>query len=142
MLIFVSTSCTDSAELAGRADAALSAIGKPPIGKIRKTDKGAPLCDNGYISVTHTDGIILLALSDKPIGIDAEKDGRTVPVSIGDIANWTAYEALCKLRGDGIRLSEIRAGGDFGKEVKFLTFLKGYTVAVAGGDDSVYVICV
>lgn len=142
MLIFLSDSCGGSEELAKRADAALAAVGKPLIKEIKKKESGAPYCDNYYISVTHTDGVVMLALSDKPVGIDAEKSDRKVPETMKDIFNWTAYEAKCKLSADGIKLSEVRAGGDYTDGVSFHTFLRGYVLAIAGGDKDLFVVCV
>lgn len=142
MLIFVSDSCVDSAELALKADAALRLMDKPLIGNIRKTDKGAPYCNNYKISVTHTDSKILLAVSSLPVGVDIEREDREVPKSMRDVKNWTAYEALCKMRGEGIRLSEVRSGADYANDVRFLYFLKGYVIALAGADENVFVVCV
>lgn len=142
MLIFLSTDCDNSDDLAKRADVALRLTGKPLIKEIKKKESGAPYCDNYYISVTHTDGVVMLALSDKPVGIDAEKSDRKVSETMKDIFNWTAYEAKCKLSGDGIKLSEVRAGGDYTDGVSFHTFLRGYVLAIAGGDKDIFVVCV
>ena len=142
MLIFLSTDCDNSDDLAKRADVALRLTGKPLIKGIKKKESGAPYCDNYYISVTHTDGVVMLALSDKPVGIDAEKSDRKVSETMKDIFNWTAYEAKCKLSGDGIKLSEVRAGGDYTDGVSFHTFLRGYVLAIAGGDKDIFVVCV
>ncbi len=142
MLIFLSTVCESSEELVKRADVALGLTGKPIIGNIKKNESGAPYCENYFVSISHTDGVVMLALSDKPVGIDVEKADRKVPVQMKDVFNWTAYEAKCKLSGEGIKLSEVRAGGDYTDGVSFHSFLKGYVIAVAGGDDSVFVVCV
>lgn len=142
MLIFLSTDCDNSEELAKRADVALGLTGKPLIGKVKKKESGAPYCDNYCISVTHTDGVAMLALSDKPVGIDVEKKDRTAPETMKDIFNWTAYEAKCKLSGEGIKLSDVRAGGDYTDGVGFHTFLSDYLLAVAGGDEDVFIVCV
>lgn len=142
MLIFFSESCSTTDELAKRADVALSVVGKPIIGEIKKTETGAPYCKNYCLSVTHTDGVSLLALSSTPVGIDIEKKDRIVPESMKDVRNWTAYEAKCKLGGQGIRLSDVRTGGDYTNGVGFHSFVEGYTLAVAGGNDSLFVIVV
>lgn len=142
MLIFLSTGCESSEELVKRADVALGRTGKPLIGTLKKKESGAPYCDNYFASVSHTDGVVMLALSDKPVGIDVEKADRKVPAQMKDVFNWTAYEAKCKLSGEGIKLQEVRTGGDYTDGVSFHTFLKGYAIAVAGGDDSVFVVCV
>ena len=142
MLIFFSENCSTTDELATRADVALSVVGKPLIGEIKKTETGAPYCKNYCLSVTHTDGVSLLALSSTPVGIDIEKKDRIVPESMKDVRNWTAYEAKCKLGGQGIRLSDVRTGGDYTNGVGFHSFVEGYTLAVAGGNDSLFVIVV
>lgn len=142
MLIFLSTDCDNADDLAKRADVALRLTGKPLIGTLKKKESGAPYCDDYYLSVTHTDGVVMLALSDKPVGIDAEKSDRKVPETMKDIFNWTAYEAKCKLSGDGIKLSEVRAGGDYTDGVSFHTFLRGYVLAIAGGNKDLFVVCV
>ena len=142
MLIFVSENNIATDELAKRADVALSVVGKPLIGEIKKTETGAPYCKNYCLSVTHTEGVSLLALSSTPVGIDIEKKDRIVPESMKDVRNWTAYEAKCKLGGQGIRLSDVRTGGDYTNGVGFHSFVEGYTLAVVGGNDSLFVIVV
>ena len=141
MLIFLSFDGSGTLELAKRADKVLSATGKPLIGELKKKESGAPYCENYRVSVAHTDDVAVLALASSPVGIDVERSDREVPAPMKDIINWTAYEAKCKLRGDGTRLSEVREGGAFSDGVTFHTFLKGYTIAVAGGDASVFVSC-
>ena len=102
-----------------------------------RTEKGAPTCKNYGISATHTDGVILLALADVPVGIDVERADRKVPDSMRSVYNWTAYEAKRKMTGEGISLADVRKGGDYTDGVRFHSFLEGKVVAVAGGDDDV-----
>lgn len=142
MLIFVSNSCKTTEEIAAKADAVLEAAGKPLIGRVERTQNGAPICKNYKMSVAHTDGVILLALADVPVGIDVEREDRKPVGSMKSIHNWTAYEAKRKMTGEGIRLSEVREGGDYADGVSFHTFLEGKTVAVAGGDDDVFAVWV
>lgn len=142
MLIFFSDKGITSCELEKRADVVLEKIGKKTVDIEGRTGQGAPISRNYRVSVTHTDNVTLLALSDKAVGIDIERNGRRVPKSMKDVRNWTAYEAKRKMTGEGIRLSEIRAGGDYTEGVTFHTFIDGYTVAVAGGDPTLFVICV
>lgn len=137
MLIFVSTSCKTTEEIAAKADVVLAAAGKPLIGRVDRTEKGAPTCKNYGISATHTDGVILLALADVPVGIDVERADRKVPDSMRSVYNWTAYEAKRKMTGEGISLADVREGGDYTDGVRFHSFLEGKVVAVAGGDDDV-----
>ncbi len=135
MLIFYTVSGVTTDELAEMADVALGKRGMAPVGKITRTKNGAPVSDNYRISFSHTTGLVVMACSDMPVGIDVEKDGRKVPAGMKDVRNWTAYEAKCKLTGEGIKLSEVRKGGDFTPGTRYPYVIKGYTVAVAGGDD-------
>lgn len=140
MLIFFSENGDSSARLAEKADKALEKEGKKPIGLISKTNKGAPVCENGYVSFSHTEGLTLMAFSDVPVGIDVEKEGRKVPSQMKDVKNWTAYEAKCKMSGEGISLAEVRQGGDFTKGVRYIAVSEGYVVAVAGGDSETHIV--
>lgn len=142
MLIFVSTSCSTTEEIAAKADVVLTAAGRPQIGKVWRTQNGAPVCGHYKISASHTDGVILLALADVPVGIDVEREDRKVPESMRSIYNWTAYEAKRKMTGEGISLAEVREGGDHTEGVSFHTFLDGKVVAVAGGDGDVFAVWV
>lgn len=140
MLIFFSKSGDNSVQLAEKADFFLKNEGKKGIGRISKTQKGAPVCENGYVSFSHTEGLILMAFSDVPVGIDVEKETRRVPAQMKDVKNWTAYEAKCKMSGEGISLAEIRQGGDFTEGVRYIDVAEGYVVAVAGGDRETYIV--
>lgn len=142
MLIFVSDTCKTTEEAARKADVVLATAGKPPIGDVQRTEKGAPYCKNYKMSVAHTEGILLLALSHFPVGIDVEREDRKAPESMKSIYNWTAYEAKRKMTGEGISLAEVREGGDHTEGVSFHTFLDGKVVAVAGGDGDVFAVWV
>lgn len=142
MLIFVSDSCNSTEEIAAKADVVLALAGKPLVGRVERTQNGAPKCKNYKISATHTDGVILLALADVPVGIDVEREDRKPPVSMRSIYNWTAYEAKRKMTGEGIKLAEIREGGDYTDGVSFHSFLDGKIVAIAGGGDDVFTVWV
>ena len=130
-MIFVSDSCNSTEEIAAKADVVLALAGKPLVGRVERTQNGAPKCKNYKISATHTDGVILLALADVPVGIDVEREDRR-----------TAYEAKRKMTGEGIKLAEIREGGDYTDGVSFHIFLDGKIVAIAGGGDDVFTVWV
>lgn len=142
MLIFLSDKGISTAELVLAADEALTVMGKLPVGELVKTQSGAPKSMNYRVSVTHTGDLSLLAVASEAVGIDIEKNDRKVPESMKDVRNWTAYEAKRKMTGEGIKLSEVKAGGDYTKGVTFHMFLDGYTVATVGGDETLFVICV
>ena len=49
----------------------------PYDGEIKRTELGKPRIDYPlHIGVTHTDDIVIVAIDEKPLGIDAEKVGR------------------------------------------------------------------
>lgn len=66
------------------------------------TDKGAPIIAGGYISISHTDDIIAIALSrDTKMGIDIERADRKIKV-LPSIEQWTQYEAYAKWTQQGL----------------------------------------
>ncbi|MDE6614753.1 MAG: hypothetical protein K2K24_04510 [Clostridia bacterium] len=57
----------------------------------------------GYVSISHTDDTLIMAFSDKPVGIDIESKNRKVSTKIcGSIQEWTRREAYGKFLGVGI----------------------------------------
>ena len=58
----------------------ISGYSLPPYdGEIKRTDLGKPYIDYPLcIGVTHTDDIVIVALDEKPFGIDAEKTTRSM----------------------------------------------------------------
>ncbi|MDY2880561.1 MAG: 4'-phosphopantetheinyl transferase superfamily protein [Candidatus Borkfalkiaceae bacterium] len=96
--------------------------GKPSLG-----------ADYPYFSITHTTGLVMVALSDRPVGIDAEKTGRKLSgyralterffaeeerLKIGSdfdfLAVWTKKESAVKFFGGDVTawLSRIVFDGD------------------------------
>ena len=95
----------------------------PPI---RVTDRGKP-CFEGdalHFSISHTKGHVFVALSDRPIGIDAEERGRKIRLELAEkvlspaekerydaaadkraalLRLWVLKEAWVKFTGDGLR---------------------------------------
>ena len=118
-------------ELLAAIDEKLKERGEKPIGAIRYDERGVPVCENHFVSITHTDAKIVIAVSAMPVGIDLEKSDRASRVS--DIQSWTAYEAHRKLTGEGIRLSDVREGLPR-EEARYFDIFPGYTLAVAGGE--------
>lgn len=86
-----------------------------PMDKIQlcKTEDGKPYCKDSSLqfSLCHTDGLSLVAISDFPCGIDAEKSDRVVSDRVAGrflkreaatVLDWTRYESIGKLIGCGI----------------------------------------
>ncbi|MDE5616787.1 MAG: hypothetical protein K2I78_03270 [Clostridia bacterium] len=58
---------------------------------------------SGNISIAHTDKTLIMAFSDKPVGIDLERLERKISSKIGvSIEEWTQREAYGKWLGVGI----------------------------------------
>ena len=82
--------------------------------EILKTEEGKPYLLSGkfYFSISHTDSLGILAVSDKDVGVDAESKDRTVSEGVGkrflggrkDITEWVHFEAFSKLMGEGISI--------------------------------------
>ena len=70
------------------------------------------LSDRSFeFNVTHSGGVVVLAVSDESIGIDIEKTDRVIRQKIfetylhtpnGTIEDWTKFESYSKLSGGGI----------------------------------------
>lgn len=139
--LFWAEDCNDKSELIRSADVFLEGKNLARIGEIKKTAKGAPYCDNYFLSVTHTDNVILLAVSTSPVGVDAEKNDRSTPRGfVGGIANWTAMEAVGKASGEGISLSDVKSGRDFTSKVSFVDVRQDITVAVCTTASPIFVV--
>lgn len=93
-------------------------------GRVARRPGRAPVAEHGHVSVSRTDGLVAVALSDRPVGVDVERvrplpdldqlvrdhlgaeDAALVrdaddPV-IAFHAVWTRLEALLKAEGVGI----------------------------------------
>ena len=86
---------------------------KEPLPSIEVAGTGKPyLADRSFeYNVTHAGGVVVLAVSDEPIGIDVERTDREIRQKIyetylhvqnGTIADWTKFESYSKLSGGGI----------------------------------------
>ena len=62
----------------------VEAISHAPMPKILTGSRGKPYFETGdlHFSITHTKHHVFCAVSDRPIGIDAEEMGREVPVKL------------------------------------------------------------
>lgn len=95
-----------------------------------------------FLSLSHTEGAALLALSDAPVGADIERV-RPIPPRLGrDFAGgeetfwrrWTAAEAAAKRdgRGAGALLPLGRKGFPEAPEARHLALKEGFAAAVSG----------
>lgn len=98
-----------------------------------------------FLSLSHTEGAALLALSDAPVGVDIERV-RSVPPRLGrDFSGtaetfwqrWTAAEAAAKRegRGAGALLPLGRRGFPEGPEAGRLALRSGFAAALAGAGE-------
>lgn len=126
-----------------------------------RTDKGKPIITNHlrtFISLTHTRGAVAVAVSDHPVGIDAEAVGEIRPrvmenmftegekEYVGDdplrfCRVWTRKESYGKLTGTGLLRRMNTMDVLTGVEAHFTPFDVEGTVAVvcSYGEDSVTV---
>lgn len=139
MTVFAGEGYPSSEVMLRDVNAYLIRHGARPLERVRKTPCGKPVCDNAHLSITHTGTKILIAVASCGVGIDTERSDRPVRIAGMGIAEWTAYEAYVKLRGDGIKLSEIRGGVKI-PEVRYMRIYDGYTTAVCGGDGNCEVV--
>lgn len=87
-----------------------------------------PAFPDKYLSISHTEGLVMLALSDRPIGLDVERRSRSLERAVSRLVApalyrlmassdpsirtniygiaWTAMEALYKLVPESIVLSD------------------------------------
>ena len=85
--------------------------------EINRDEQGKPyfLSNPYHFSITHTDGLAIVAISDVPVGIDAERDDRIISDKLAKrflhsdsatVEDWTRYEGLGKMLGCGIPLTK------------------------------------
>ncbi|MGB0101327.1 MAG: hypothetical protein WBP61_13695 [Nocardioides sp.] len=64
---------------------------------------GQPMLKGGRrISLSYTDRLMLVAVADRPVGVDVEHDGPAPP-GYADRRAWTLAEAVLKASGEGLR---------------------------------------
>lgn len=80
---------------------------------------GKPFIDGGYISISHSEDMVLLAVSDTPVGVDIELEREVHPkvaqrmFSSKELASgypimqlWVRKEAMLKKLGTGLKGAE------------------------------------
>lgn len=117
----------------GRDKVVSAALGR---GGVEHFGNGAPYAvdANGhrlslYISITHTEDMCAIALSDTPVGIDAERLDRLPPRGFSDIYSWTDTEAYVKCLGRGLSLGDARRGG-YGIKAERTVLFDRYALSV------------
>ncbi len=106
--------------------ALLQALCGGALPQIRCTERGKPYFANDprHFSISHTKAHVFCALSDRPIGIDAEEKDRTIKLSLAEkilspseneqflqssdprralLTFWVLKEAAAKCSGEGLR---------------------------------------
>lgn len=106
--------------------ALLEALCGGALPRIRRTERGKPyfVDDPRYFSISHTKSHVFCALSDRPIGIDAEEADRNIKLSLAEkvlspseneqflqaadprralLTFWVLKEAAAKCSGEGLR---------------------------------------
>ena len=117
----------------------------PALAKTAAGQPYFPALPGCFLSLSHTEGAALLALSDAPVGVDIERV-RPIPPRLGrDFAGreetfwrrWTAAEAAAKRegRGAGALLPLGRRGFPEGPEARHLVLRSGFAAALAGAGE-------
>lgn len=78
-------------------------------------EHGRPQTPGRFASVSHTDDLVVVAVSDLPVGVDAERADASVPPEFArDAAGWTRIEAVLKAAGHGLRRDpgDVSVSGD------------------------------
>lgn len=106
--------------------ALLQALCGGALPQIRRTERGKPyfVDDPRHFSISHTKSYVFCALSDRPIGIDAEEKDRPIKLSLAEkilspsekeqflqasdprqalLIFWVLKEAAAKCSGEGLR---------------------------------------
>ena len=109
-----------------------SAFYNKNISEIQKTPKGKPILENLFISISHTKNILVIAFSEKNIGIDIEALDRKIKIKM-TIKEWTEYESFCKWTGEGI--STLSLYKPYPKDNIFnIVDISGYIISVCSED--------
>lgn len=64
--------------------------------------QGKPIGEKLNLSIAHTANKYVLAVSDREVGVDIERQDRKISSKLGDIRLWTQKEAYGKMLGTGL----------------------------------------
>ena len=117
----------------------------PALAKTAAGQPYFPALPGCFLSLSHTEGAALLALSDAPVGADIERVRPILPRLGRDFSGteetfwqrWTAAEAAAKRegRGAGALLPLGRRGFPEGPEARHLVLRSGFAAALAGAGE-------
>ena len=120
--------------------------GIAPLPPIEISENGKPfLKDRSFeFNISHSHGRVVLALSDKPVGVDIEHEGRAIPELVrrrffkdkeATVEDWTKFESYSKLSGQGI-YSAVYPPIEKDVFIKSYTIADNYIVSVCTNTDS------
>lgn len=93
--------------------------------QLKKTEYGKPYFENApyHFSIAHTEGMVTVAISEVPVGIDVESMNRTISDKVSkrflkkenaELVDWLRYESIGKMRGCGIPLENLESNDAYG----------------------------
>lgn len=94
------------------------------------------ICERAFISFSHTDKILAIALSLQNVGVDIEKIDRKIGV-VQSIEKWTKIEAYSKYLGTGLSKNLINSNGVESEIVCTFYINKKYCLSVCGQDNDI-----
>ena len=95
-------------------------------------DHGRPRLRWRRLSLAYVDGLVAIAVSDRPVGVDAESAGAP-PTPFSDRQAWTRAEAVLKLTGEGLRRDPATVTDDEAWTLT-LTAPPGYVATLASAE--------
>ncbi|MEG1609066.1 MAG: hypothetical protein RR348_04285 [Clostridia bacterium] len=96
--------------------------------------KGKPTLQQAYISVAHTESVLVVALSIQNIGVDIEKSNRKITIA-DSVEQWTQLEAYSKYIGTGLTRQLLISPNLPMYLITTLEVDDGYTLSVCSNDD-------
>ena len=93
----------------------------------------------GYVSISHTDGLLAMAFSDDKVGIDVERADRQVSANVcKSIEDWTRIEAYAKWMGKGLSKEILK--GQIPQEIISTRIWRQYVISVCSHCHNVEII--
>ncbi len=91
------------------------------------------------VSISHTDGVLAMAFSQREVGVDIERADRKIKIKqCPDIESWTRIEAYCKMLGVGLSKSMLTSPiPDKGTSTRRVG---EYVMSVCSEDESVEIV--